>query len=699
VARQNNKQDDVAYLEALWKVRSDEIEETIGLPNCIGLEPNTTNDTDNDVTNASSDEEYEPPGDSADKFFEMYPELAGIDDDLMYSSSDESVAVEVKVETKKRKGDSKDESIIVVSGEDSPKDSHNNNVIKNNIMSMNRRNESEHASSNSQPRNNLNSRQHFNNNAQSRSNHQHQPQMNNNNPYRQHHNQQQQNQMNRQQPPPLHHHQQQQQQKNQWQNRPSTGCFDYNETNQNAQTKENPFRTAKEVQGTLDNNAPNDWDNGRRNNNNGYNRNNNGRNNNNTRGWGNQQEDEPYRGNNTMNNRANNTSRPQELVKTALNGPKQNVSQGLRRKFQNPRLGSSNNGNGNGNANSNNGGQTNKPRNNNSNGGNNDDDDLPEELKGLNKDLIERIENDIVDSGEKVTFEDIAGLDHAKNTVHEMIIMPMRRPDMFTGLREAPRGLLLFGPPGTGKTLIAKAIAHESGATFFSISSSSLTSKWIGEGEQLVKTLFKVARYRQPSVVFIDEVDSMLTVRKADENEASRRMKTEFLVALDGAGNEKKGHVLLIGATNRPHELDDAARRRFVKRLYVALPEMKDREVLIRRLLGKNDNNIADKEYSKLAKNTEGYSGSDLKNLCSDAAMGPVRELGKGAMDATAKELPPISYKHCRQALKSTSPSVSQEELQVYLEWNQTYGTKAFSADLDNDTESDRESSDEEEAS
>lgn len=116
-------------------------------------------------------------------------------------------------------------------------------------------------------------------------------------------------------------------------------------------------------------------------------------------------------------------------------------------------------------------------------------------------------------------------------------------------------------------------------------------------------------------------------------------------------------------------------------------------------MLGKNDNNITDKEYSKLAKNTEGYSGSDLKNLCSDAAMGPVRELGKGAMDATAKELPPISYKHCRQALKSTSPSVSQEELQVYLEWNQTYGTKAFSVDLDNDTESDRESSDEEEAS
>lgn len=117
------------------------------------------------------------------------------------------------------------------------------------------------------------------------------------------------------------------------------------------------------------------------------------------------------------------------------------------------------------------------------------------------------------------------------------------------------------------------------------------------------------------------------------------------------------------------------------------------------RLLSKNENVITDKEYSKLAKNTAGFSGSDLKNLCTDAAMGPLRELGSGAMTAKTKELPPISYKHCRQALKSTSPSVAQEELNLYLEWNQTYGTKALSADLDNDTESDHESSDEEEAS
>jgi SpoVK/Ycf46/Vps4 family AAA+-type ATPase len=205
-----------------------------------------------------------------------------------------------------------------------------------------------------------------------------------------------------------------------------------------------------------------------------------------------------------------------------------------------------------------------------------------------------------------------------------------------------------------------------------------------------------VARYRAPSVVFIDEVDSMLTARKADENEASRRMKTEFLVQLDGAGDKSEAHVLLIGATNRPQELDDAARRRFVKRLYVALPETKDREVLLRNLLSKNHHIITDKEFAKLAKNTKGFSGADLKNLCTDAAMGPVRQLGANAMTASADDLPPISYKHCRQSLKSTSPSVAQADLIAYLEWNETYGTKASIPD-DIDTESDHESIDEEE--
>jgi len=225
--------------------------------------------------------------------------------------------------------------------------------------------------------------------------------------------------------------------------------------------------------------------------------------------------------------------------------------------------------------------------------------------------------------------------------------------------------------------MIGKAIAHESGATFFSISASSLKSKWIGEGEKLVKTLFAVASYQSPSVVFIDEVDSMLTQRKAEEDDASRRMKTEFLVQLDGVGNERKGHVLVIGATNLPHELDDAARRRFVKRLYIPLPDQAVREQQLRTLLANNRHSLKDNEIIKLSRATDGYSCADLKNLCTDASMGPMRSLTDDEMmSINADEVPPISYKHFRRSLRGMNPSVAQSDLQVYLDWNDKYGSK-----------------------
>lgn len=319
---------------------------------------------------------------------------------------------------------------------------------------------------------------------------------------------------------------------------------------------------------------------------------------------------------------------------------------------------------------------------NNSNKNKNDqDDDVPEALKGLDKELIAKIENEIVDSGDPITFNDIAGLEDAKQTVLELVCWPMKRPDLFTGLRRGPNGLLLFGPPGTGKTLIGKAIAHESGATFFSISSSSLTSKWIGEGEKLVRTLFAVAAHKEPSVVFIDEIDSLLTQRKADENEASRRIKTEFLVQLDGTGTSGQGRVLAIGATNRPNELDDAARRRFVKRLYIPLPEASDRVVLLKTLLSKNNHGLSEKEITKISRETKGFSGADLKALCTDAALGPIRELGVKALEVNASDVPAISYRHFRRAIKGMNPSVAESDLVLYNEWNETYGSKSISAE------------------
>jgi SpoVK/Ycf46/Vps4 family AAA+-type ATPase len=266
-------------------------------------------------------------------------------------------------------------------------------------------------------------------------------------------------------------------------------------------------------------------------------------------------------------------------------------------------------------------------------------------------------------------------MEDAKQILDEAILFPMKRPDLYTGLRAIPKGVLLFGPPGTGKTLIAKSIAHQSNATFFSISSSSLTSKWIGEGEKLVRTLFALAAYRQPSVVFIDEVDSLLTQRKATDNEASRRIKTEFLVQLDGAGTSAERLVLLIGATNRPQELDEAARRRFIKRLYIRLPNTEDRRTLLTVMLKKNKNTLTDTQIRTLAEETEAFSGADLKSLCTDAAMGPIRELGAKALNIDPNDVPPISYKHFKKSLRGTRPSVAPGDLEPYEEFDRTYGS------------------------
>jgi fidgetin-like protein 1 len=203
--------------------------------------------------------------------------------------------------------------------------------------------------------------------------------------------------------------------------------------------------------------------------------------------------------------------------------------------------------------------------------------------------------------------------------------MPMMRPDIFTGLRSAPKGILLFGPPGTGKTLIGKCIAAQAGATFFSISASSLTSKWIGQGEKLVRALFLYARAKQPAVIFCDEIDSILMKRSEDEHESSRRLKTEFMVQLEGACSTKDSdRILVIGATNRPQELDDAARRRFNIRLYIPLPCELGR---LKNLIKNEKNEISEEEIKEISMNCEGYSGSDMKELVRQAALENVREI------------------------------------------------------------------------
>ncbi|KAI3748137.1 hypothetical protein L6452_11035 [Arctium lappa] len=290
-----------------------------------------------------------------------------------------------------------------------------------------------------------------------------------------------------------------------------------------------------------------------------------------------------------------------------------------------------------------------------------------------------------MDCDPNVRWDDIAGLHHAKKCVTEMVIWPLLRPDIFKGCRSPGRGLLLFGPPGTGKTMIGKAIAGEAKATFFYISASSLASKWVGDSEKLVRALFGVASCRQPAVIFVDEIDSLLSKRNSHgENESSRKLKTQFLVEMEGfdSGSEQ---ILLIGATNRPQELDEAARRRLTKRLYIPLPSSEARALIIRNLLEKDGLfKLSTEDIDTICKSTEGYSGSDMKNLVNDASMGPLREAFRQGTEITKlkkEDMRAVTLQDFENALQEVRPSVSLNELGTYEDWNNQFGSFSVSTD------------------
>lgn len=287
-------------------------------------------------------------------------------------------------------------------------------------------------------------------------------------------------------------------------------------------------------------------------------------------------------------------------------------------------------------------------------------------------------------------WEDVSGLVNAKNSLKEAVVLPIKFPEIFTGSRKPWKGILLYGPPGTGKTFLAKACATEAEGTFFSVSSSDLMSKYVGESEKLIKSLFGVAREKKPSIIFIDEIDSMCGNRSDGENEASRRVKTEFLVQMQGVGHDDTG-VLVLGATNLPWALDPAIRRRFERRIYISLPEYEARIGMLKRGMKDNQNTLTEADFDEFAKRTENYSGSDLAILVRDAVYEPVRRL----QTATKFKQVGDKYVPCRPgedgepgnwmnfpkekvdigiidrldfdaALKRTKPSVDQTQLKEY---------------------------------
>lgn len=246
---------------------------------------------------------------------------------------------------------------------------------------------------------------------------------------------------------------------------------------------------------------------------------------------------------------------------------------------------------------------------------------------GEKKKFQNQLSGAIVMEKPNIKWDDVAGLEGAKEALKEAVILPIKFPHLFQGKRTPWRGILLFGPPGTGKSYLAKAVATEANnSTFFSISSSDLVSKWLGESEKLVKSLFSMAREHKPSIIFIDEIDSLCGSRSENESEAARRIKTEFLVQMQGVGNDNEG-ILVLGATNIPWTLDSAIRRRFEKRIYIPLPEEHARAFMFKLHLGSTPNELTEADFVTLGKKTDGYSGADISIIVRDALMQPVRKV------------------------------------------------------------------------
>ena len=326
------------------------------------------------------------------------------------------------------------------------------------------------------------------------------------------------------------------------------------------------------------------------------------------------------------------------------------------------------------------------------------------------RELGAQIQRDVLNASPDVRWADVASNDDAKRLLKEAVVMPIKYPSLFQGLLSPWKGVLLYGPPGTGKTMLAKAVATECKTTFFNISASSIVSKWRGDSEKLVRVLFELARYHAPSTIFLDEIDAIMSQRLSagQEQDGSRRMKTELLIQLDGviASPEQarparpplrrapralsrsrappvtrrgaRGQVFLLCASNLPWDLDSALLRRLEKRIFVPLPGRAAREAIAATHL--TAERAPGVDHADVAARTEGFSGSDMVLLCKEAAMRPLRRImrqleeAQGEQDGARVRLGPVTPEDVQEALRVTKPAQRVND-ERYHKWEAEYGS------------------------
>ncbi|MHA2602617.1 MAG: AAA family ATPase [Candidatus Thorarchaeota archaeon SMTZ1-83] len=286
--------------------------------------------------------------------------------------------------------------------------------------------------------------------------------------------------------------------------------------------------------------------------------------------------------------------------------------------------------------------------------------------------LKEMISDTIITERPSTSMSEVAGLESAKQAIHDAIVAPMKHPELFKPKARQPwRGILFYGPAGCGKTLIAKAVAAEVNATFFNVSAGNIVSKWLGESEKLVMTLFQLARKSQPAIIFMDELDSVGVSRSGDDVGGERRLKTQLLTELQGLASNPEDRITVIGATNLPWELDFALRSRFEKKIHVPLPDKTARKHIFQIHMEEID--VAPEvDYEELADLSEGYSGRDISVVCREAAMEPIRDLqhtGQMDDDEEILEIRPVSRTDFLQAIENIKPATSPEDVKRYIDW------------------------------